>query len=366
MLFKARKPRTKRLSFSRFSLFCLSASISFPVAANAVETSISSVTHLRHTPSSHTFVTHLLPSRKLCDLQDERISESSGLGASRRYPDFLWTQNDSGSEPRVFLISRAGQTVAVVHLEGAKIEDWEELTISGTGRNAWVYVGDIGDNARKRANLVIYRFQEPPFNPAQTAELNVPSESMTLTYPNGPHDAEVLLVTPQGHLIVVTKTVGQSEIFITPRPFARNSSQTLIPIGKYPFGGGDSGDGSLASLLQTALNRLTTGGDISSDGKRIVIRTYGLAYEWMLPANGSWREVWKGTPQVWKLPETRQGEAICRAKPSVLVWTTSISSPPAREIRRRYVNSPRLSDEQQGAADYQCHSRSHFPRQCFV
>lgn len=314
MLFKARKPRTKRLSFSRFSLFCLSASISFPVVANAVETSISSVTHL-------------LPSRKLCDLQDERISESSGLGASRRYPDFLWTQNDSGSEPRVFLISRAGQTVAVVHLEGAKIEDWEELTISGTGRNAWVYVGDIGDNARKRANIVIYRFQEPPFNPAQTAELNVPSESMTLTYPNGPHDAEVLLVTPQGHLIVVTKTVGQSEIFITPRPFARNSSQTLIPIGKYQFGGGDSGDGSLASLLQTALNRLTTGGDISSDGKRIVIRTYGLAYEWMLPANGSWREVWKGTPQVWKLPETRQGEAICFSLDDQHFFTTSEGNP---------------------------------------
>lgn len=238
--------------------------------------------------------------RKLCELSDEAIDESSGLGASRRYPGYLWTHNDSGDKPRLFLISPQGKTVATVSLPGAEAKDWEDMAVAGTGQEAWVYVGDMGDNLANRSNIVVYRFHEPALNLQSTPEtIAVSWERMTLTYSDGPHDAETLLATPAGDLIIVTKSLGPSLIFKTPQPFTKDATQKMARVGQYQF----SGD-SWRSLL-------ATGGDLSPDGKRFIVRTYTEAYQWALPAASPWTAVWKLAPQKIALPDTKQGEAIC-------------------------------------------------------
>src|SRR5262245_40761495 len=84
----------------------------------------------------------------LADLQCREITESSGIAASRRNPNLLWTHNDSGDRPLIYAFDRRGRHRGVWQVLGAKAEDWEDMAI-GPGPNrgmAYVYLGDIGDN----------------------------------------------------------------------------------------------------------------------------------------------------------------------------------------------------------------------------
>ncbi|HVF85276.1 MAG TPA: hypothetical protein VM821_04795, partial [Abditibacteriaceae bacterium] len=137
---------------------------------------------------------------------------------------------------------------------------------------------------------------------SQAPQIDIAPQRMMLRYPDGAHDAETLMATPDGSLIIVTKTRDVSTIFKTPRPFAADTTQTLVQVGQFRFG------------AEGWPTRLTSGGDLSADGKRIVIRTYSAAYEWILPRGANaWRDVWKQKPRVRSLPAQQQGEAICYA-----------------------------------------------------
>lgn len=237
-------------------------------------------------------------SKLVCELQDTRIDESSGLAASRKYFDqeLLWTHNDSGGKPELFLVNLKGQTVATVLLKDAASLDWEDMAIAG----GFIYVGDIGDNWRRRKEIVIYRIPEPQLDPEKLGQkLEVSSEKMVLNYPDGAADCETLIATSSGHLVLVSKNGGPSRFYKTLEPFQNGSTQTLEKFGEYSFTG------------ETAWSYLSTGGDLSPDETRFVVRTYTHAYEWQLPADGGWKKIDWSAPREWELPESEQGEAIC-------------------------------------------------------
>jgi hypothetical protein len=259
--------------------------------------------------------------RKIVDLADARINESSGLAASRRYQNCWWTHNDSGDEARLFLVNGAGQTLATVHLNGAFADDWEDMAIAGSGANAWVYVADIGDNLEGRADVTIYRFREPQIDTQSTLSptLNVRCEKMTLRYPDGPHNAETLIANTLGDLLIVTKGAGPSGFFATLRPFRDGSKQTLKRVTTHQFGSIEPGN-------RSTRKRLTTGGDLSPDGKRLVVSTYAQAHEWMLP-QGRFSTIHGQTPRTWDLPKLKQCEAIAYSADGKQLLVTSEGSP---------------------------------------
>jgi hypothetical protein len=268
--------------------------------------------------------------RKLFDLQDDRIDESSGAGASRRYPGMLWTHNDSGDIARLFLVAlegaNAGKTIAEVRLEGAGAVDWEDMAVAGSAGDAWVYVGDTGDNLHKRTEVVVYRFREPELAPDKTMQsAAVKWEKMTLTYPDGAHDAETLIATKDDDLLIVSKlATGESVIYKSPHTFADDTRQELVEVGEYKFD------------ATGARSRMATGGDLSPNGRHLVLRTYTKAYEWDLPVDADWSKVWPGTPKSWTLPVTIQGESICYAGDGQKMYITTEKVPsPVFELRPR-------------------------------
>lgn len=261
------------------------------------------------------------PGRKLCDLADVRLKESSGLVASRRFAgeSLLWTHNDSGGEAAVYLVDLQGRTRGEAVLEGARNVDWEDIAF----RDGWVYVADTGDNLHRRACITIYRWREADFKagkatPPQTTTQSVPWQSMTLHYPDGARDCETLVALPNSRLLLVSKNGGVSSIFVTPQLFADGATQQLEPAGQYAFTGRD------------ARGMLATGGDLSPDGRRLVIRTYTYAQEWDVPATGvlDWPAFWKQAPRVTELPPSPQGEAICYDTACSRWWLSS-EGPPA-------------------------------------
>src|SRR5688572_24824275 len=67
-------------------------------------------------------------------LRDSRITESSGLVASRQHRYVMWTHNDSGDAARVFAVGGKGRTRAIVSLSGVRPRDIEALTTRRTSR----------------------------------------------------------------------------------------------------------------------------------------------------------------------------------------------------------------------------------------
>ena len=160
--------------------------------------------------------------------------ELSGLVLSRS--GLLWTHNDSGGTPQVFALSRTGQLRAAVTLAGATNVDWEDIAIRGRT----LYVADIGDNLAARADIAIYRFAEPA--PGTSA---VPADRIVLRYPDGPRDAEALLIDPRsGTVVIVTKDIGgRSDVYVAGRNGLRRAARLRLGIGQAITAGDVSADG---------------------------------------------------------------------------------------------------------------------------
>jgi hypothetical protein len=136
--------------------------------------------------------------RRLAD-----VHEASGLTASRRARDVLWTHNDSG-EPMLYAISTDGTLRGRVRVAGARLDDWEDISAGPCPEGDCLFIADIGDNKEERANITIYRVPEP----APDARTTAPAIAIDAAYPDGSHDAEALFVGPDDALYVITKGEG--------------------------------------------------------------------------------------------------------------------------------------------------------------
>lgn len=132
---------------------------------------------------------------------DRALSEASALTPSRRTAGLFWSLNDSGHEPVLFAIGADGAARGRVAVTGAKNRDWEALSAGPCPSGDCLYVGDIGDNEAKHAEVRLYRVAEPVPSAAATAA----AERLRVRYPDGPGDAESMWVAPDTSVWIVSK-----------------------------------------------------------------------------------------------------------------------------------------------------------------
>src|SRR5215471_20896793 len=265
----------------------------------------------------------------LVNLENQSIKESSGIAASRRNTGVFWTHNDSGDGPFVFAFDRQGKHRGVWRVAGAGAVDWEDMAIGpGPAQDrSYLYIGDIGDNLKKRNQITVYRVAEPRIipkdssstvrNPRQTEA----ADAIRLKYPDGKYDAETLLIHPlTGDLYIITKVMGAAaRVYKLRAPTAKSGVATLSFIGEFRFPNPFAG--------------FVTGGDISPDGHRVVICDYLGACELILPDRRgiAFDEVWKQSPRpvdIGGFPGLRrQGEAICYSADGLALLATSEGLP---------------------------------------
>jgi hypothetical protein len=187
-------------------------------------------------------------------------TELSGLVLSRSQRGVLWTHNDSGDRPRVLAVGLEGRLLADVTLTNADSFDWEDIA---AGPDA-LYVGDIGDNLDQRESIVVYRIAEPRVRNGASPGATQ-ARRIELRYPDGARDAEALLRDPvSGALVIVTKTsTGRSRVYVAAKP-APGTTTTLRRRATLKLGPGEA----------------VTAGDVSADGRTIVLRTYTSAFAW--------------------------------------------------------------------------------------
>jgi hypothetical protein len=229
-------------------------------------------------------------------LQTELLQEASGIVASRSNPGVLWVHNDSGDAPRVYAINSKGTLLGIYRIAAAKSLDWEDIAIgpSPDPKQDYLYIGDIGDNRAKRPSVAVYRIQEPKVRPNQSlVDMEVgPADSFNLRYPDGPKDAETLMVDPlSGDIYIISKRDIFSKVYRALYPCSTDETITMELVATLPWG-------------------LAVGGDVSPDGNLVIVRGLYNASLWQRPKG---QELWRAfTGRQFKLEVVAepQGEGI--------------------------------------------------------
>ncbi|WP_121247524.1 hypothetical protein [Solirubrobacter pauli] len=199
------------------------------------------------TPAPPALCRSALAVRKLGRAAGPALTELSGLVRTRT--GTFWTHNDSGDSARVFELGKDGAWLREVRLPGVEAVDWEDIALRGRT----LYVGDIGDNLGQRKSIAVHRFAIPQGSTATVT-------TVELRYPDRAHDAEALLVDPRtGQLAIVTKNLGgAADVYTATR----------------------AGTLKKAATVELGIGQAVTAGDVSADGRTIVLRTYDSAYVW--------------------------------------------------------------------------------------
>lgn len=271
------------------------------------------------------------PPKVVGTIKTKEIRESSGLAASRCSPGVLWTHNDSGDDAFIFAINLKGEVLGTWKVQNAENDDWEDMaTYKDSAGKCWLYIGEIGDNKLQKAERTVYRVPEPSVTASTGSTKKDPlaapgTEAMNFIYPDGSHNAETLMVHPKtGDIYVLTKMVtGPAEIYRIKPAFGSGQAQKAEHLG---------------SISVPAIpNGLLTGGDISPDGRRVILCDYGQAFELALPDGvEQFDAVWKVTPVGVELGKRKNGETVCYSPDGMTLYATSErKDSPVIEVRRK-------------------------------
>ena len=238
-------------------------------------------------------------------LRIKEMDEISGIAVSGIRKDIYYIHNDSGDTSRFFAITPDGTIKNVIYFKGDPSQplgavDCEDIAVGiGPEKNkSYVYLGDIGDNGAVRKYITIYRFEEKQNWAKDSLIKNAEVVPVHYKYPDGPKDAESLMIDPIEKLIyIVSKRSDSVTVYTTPLNFKANDTLVLSKKCKLYFNG-------------FRPFKWITAGDISLDGQQILLKSYEKVYYWKRSNNEPvWKTMLKTPTELPYKPE-KQGEAI--------------------------------------------------------
>ncbi|WP_028662214.1 hypothetical protein [Saccharomonospora iraqiensis] len=246
-----------------------------------------------------------------CSFTDDRLDEVSGLAA--RDGD-VYAVNDGGTRVEVFVLDDA---CAVRDVLRHPIDpyDVEDLAL---GPDGTLWLGDTGDNRRRRETVALHAV------PRGDAGATL----YRLTYPDGPHDAEALVVDEQGVPHIITKDVlGASSVYRPAGPLAAPGPTPLEEVGTVSHSPTDTPGGPVGTLGST----LITGAALARDGSVLAVRTYTDAYLYPVD-DGDLPAALEREPVRVPLPDEEQGESLAFTDDGDLVSVSEGVGSPLRVV----------------------------------
>ncbi len=247
-------------------------------------------------------------------LEGKTLNESSGVCVTHG-GKVVWSHNDSGGKPRVFAYRRDGRFLCQVWLNDAEAIDWEDMCSFERNGKEYLAIADVGDNGETRSAVMLYIVEVPPLQDVKDyLQIRTKSfGSIKLHYPDGSHNCEAIAYDPQRKSFwLPSKTQYKSQLFECDARQLEGAHETE------------------AILIQEIVMPLVTGGDISRDGKSLVLCSYGAGIL-MARNDKSQQEVWRFAKSydrsLFKTPIRKQGESICFADDDKHLLLTSEFAP---------------------------------------
>lgn len=224
------------------------------------------------------------------------IKEASGLASSKKNPGVLWAHNDTKDKKRLFAMNGNGKHLGVYYVCNAKDRDWEDIAV-GPGpdsEKSYIYVGNIGDNDLEYDIKYVYRCEEPDVTTTQEGVIDTIEnvDVLQFCYPDGRKNAEALMLDPlTKDYYIITKNEKKELVYKAAYPQPLTSVDTLECV--------DTLD----------LNEIVAG-DISVDGREIIIKTYKKVYYWKRIGDETIQETMRRSPSTISYIEEPQGEGL--------------------------------------------------------
>jgi hypothetical protein len=247
----------------------------------------------------------------VCVTADKRLNELSGLVADGEH---WYAINDGGTKSTVFVLNR-DCTVAKVINGPTDPYDVEDLARAPDGT---FWLSDTGDNDKKRTTVALIAL-----TPAGKTTL------YRLTYPDGPHDTEALLLDKDGVPYLITKNpLGTADIYRPAAALASPGPTPLQHVGSVRLGPTDTPGGPVPAGIGSVL---VTGGASTADGSVVALRTYTDAYLFAVP-DGNLLAALGTHPVRVPLPNEKQGESIAFEPDGSLVSASEGVGQPIRIV----------------------------------
>lgn len=210
----------------------------------------------------------------------ERLPEASGAALSRRDPRLLWLVDDREGAGELWGVRTDGRLLTRLRVEGMDAVNAEALAAgpcSAEDPDPCLFIGDIGDNVSGRDHVRVLRIPEPDLR--RGAPPPVTPDVVALRYPDGPQDAEALLVDGAGVPYLVTKApfdaqtghTGPTRLFAAPG----FRDGLLLDLGVVPL------PEPLVPVVTLLYGNTVTGGDFTPG--RVLLRTYDQMVEFVAP-----------------------------------------------------------------------------------
>ncbi|MFX1756881.1 membrane protein [Rhodococcus gordoniae] len=264
-----------------------------------------------------------LPNEVLCTPGDPALAELSGLAA---IDGRLFATPDAGGDERILELD---DECSVRQRIPTPVDpyDVEDLAAGPDGR---LWLGDLGDNTGVRETIALISLDP------ETGQ----GDLHRLTYPDGPRDAETVLVSATGEPVIVTKALfGSSTVYRPARGLTIGDlpvpgPAALEKVGSLALGPSDTPGGPVPG----ASSSMITGGAVSADGTVAAVRTYTDVYLFHVPDGDLAAALVAGPRFRIPVPDEPQGEAVAFTTEGDLLTAsergaTAAENPPIR-IRR--------------------------------
>ena len=249
-------------------------------------------------------------------IENNIIEEASGLVESVENSNSLWTHNDGGDGPFLYLISSFdAKILKKISLVGIKNEDWEDLAIGPSilgDTSTYIYLGDIGDNKKNKTIKKIHFFREPKIKNFDNELIEI-NDIKTISFYSEKkiENFETLMIDP-----------NSKELFLIAKNKKKKQNIYKIDTENIEIDEIQKAKKYLTLNLKN-LKGEVTGGEISRNGQKCLIKTYKNVFLWERKKDEKWKNIWSQAPKILKYIPESQGEAICWSNDENAYFTLS-------------------------------------------
>ena len=266
---------------------------------------------------------------KMGYLDADKLTEASGLQASRAHPGNFFTHNDDG-KAAIYVIDETGNDLGRMTIKPAKNKDWEDITSVPVEDGRWLVVGDIGDNSAKRKFISLYFVKEPSPGKGDRYSGRLDLEHrLDLTYPDGARDCESMSYDPvDNQILLLSKRDKPARLYAIDLETALSDDETELKfLGSVsPYRPPTVADRAKWGGRTDSISQ-PTGLDISVDGTEAIVITYRSLYRYYRQEGENWLTAMQRKPEEVVGPPARQNEAIAYSLDGKSIYVISEKQP---------------------------------------
>jgi hypothetical protein len=259
-------------------------------------------------------------------MAEPRSREASGLAASRRTPEIVWTHDDSDGSPILHALdTRDGSLRGQVRVAGVQNIDWEDIASFELRGEAWLCAGDTGDNRGGRPEILLHFLREP--DPALliagTEIVLHPDYTLRVIFEDGPRDCEALAVDASERMVyLLSKREAVPRLYRVPLDPAEHPVVARL-VGTLPHLP-QPNPAQRALRIPTGLYRASPCAmDFAPDRSGAVVLTYGDLLYFPRTAQQTWGEALAQQPFVLPPHRLPQAEAACFSADGRVIFVSS-------------------------------------------